>query len=117
MAKNIKDFLLEQGVRHDTATEMELIVMALHYRITKLKSQGVDRALLITDLGKWRHLENKNPQHLMEMLRLCLDVAAYTIRYTDRCRLLEHYDIILFNVYTGDYEMTEFGKSFFEQKA
>jgi len=113
MAKNVKDFLLEKGVRRELALEMDEVTLAMHSRITRFNKQGVTKNLVMIDLGKYRHLEQKGLHNVQELQRMTLDYGLLILNFNDRFRLLEHYDIVKLNFQSGEYEFTEFGRGFF----
>lgn len=117
MVKNVKEFLLEKGVRKELALELDEVTLAMHGRITRFNKQGVDKRLIMIDIGKYRHMEHRTPNSLPELLRMTLDFGLLILNFHDRFRILEHYDIIKLNFQTGEYEFTDFGKQFFDPSA
>lgn len=114
MAKTVKDFLLEEGVRRELALEMDEITLAMHSRIARFNKQGVTKNLVMIDMGKYRHLEQKGLHSIPELQRVTLDYGLLILNFNERFRMLEHYDIVKLNFQTGEYELTEFGRGFFE---
>lgn len=117
MAASVKEYLLEMGVRKEVALDIDEIALVIHNRLVRLKQTGIEKSQLLTDIGKYRHIDQKNPQSLPELMRVCQDLALLSLKFTDRLRLAEHYDIILLNVQTGCYELTNFGMQFYGQRA
>ena len=116
MATNVRDYLLEKGMRRELALELDEITLAMHSRIARFSKQGVDKHLILIDLGKYRHMEQRSPKSLLEMLRVVLDFGLLVLNFNDRFRILEHYAIVKLNYVTGEYEFTEFGKQFFVRR-
>jgi len=112
----VKEFLVERGVRRELAVELDEIALAVHSRIVRYKRQGVEKGHILIDIGKYRHQEQKTPKSLPEMLRIALDLVVLALNFNDRFRILEHYDIIKFNLQTAEYELTEFGRQFYAQR-
>ena len=116
MAKNIKEYLLEKGVGREMALEMDEIALAIHSRITRFNKQGVTKNLVLVDMGKYRHLEQKGLHSVAELQRMTLDYGLVILNFNERFRMLEHYGIVKLNFQTGEYQLTDFAKTFFEPK-
>ena len=116
MAKTVKDYFLEIGVRRELALEMDEITLAIHSRISRFNKQGVEKNLVMIDMGKYRHLEQKSPKNLQELHRMALDYGVFIVNFHERVRLLELFGLVKLNAQTAEYEFTTFGQSFFEPK-
>jgi hypothetical protein len=114
--KTVKEYLLEKGMKRELALELDELVLAVHHRMARLNRQGVEKAHALLDTGRYRRMEQKNPQNLPELQRLLFDLTAYSVALHDRFRLLESYGLLKFNPKTAEYEMTEFSKQFYAQK-
>jgi len=115
MAKTVKEYLLEKGMSKELAVQLDEITIVLHHRMVRLKRQGADKSYILMDIGRYRHLEQKNPSNLMELHRLNLDIGVLILNFTDRMRILENYGILKLNTQTAEYEFTAFGLQFFAQ--
>ncbi len=115
MATTIKDYLIEKGMRRDLALELDEICLAMHSRIFRFNKQGVDKHLVLIDLGKYRHLEQRSPKSNIEMLRVVLDFGILIVNFNERFRLLEHYGLLRLNYQSGEYEFTDFAKQFLQR--
>jgi len=115
--KTVKEYLLEKGVKREIALELDELVLAVHHRMTRLNRQGVEKAHALLDTGRYRRMEQKNPQNLPELQRLLFDLNVYTVALHDRFRMLESYGLLKFNFKTAEYEMTDFARQFYAQKS
>jgi hypothetical protein len=116
MAKSIKEYLVEKGVGKEMALEMDEMALAMHSRITRFNKQGVTKNLVMIDIGKYRHMEQKGLHSIQELQRMTLDYGLLLLNFNERFRMLEHYGLVKLNFQTGEYELSEFAKSFFEPK-
>jgi len=114
MVKSVKTYFQEQGMASELALQLDEVTSAMHSRMHRFNKQGVSKNLVMIDLGKYRHMETRNPKNNQEMLRLTLDGMLLVLNLEERFRLLEHYDVIKPNHLTAEYEFTAFGKQFFE---
>lgn len=114
--KTVKEYLLEKGMKRELALELDELVLAIHHRMVRLNKQGVEKAHALLDTGRYRRMEQKNPQNLPELQRLLFDLTVYSVALHDRFRLMESYGLIKFNAKTAEYELTEFAKQFYAQK-
>ncbi len=114
MAKSLKEYLIEKGVHRSLALELDEIALAIQTRMRRLKATGAQASHILIELGKYRHLEQKSPTNLMQMLRVALDLAQFSLNFNDRLHILERYGVIKLNLPTAEYELTEFGKQFFQ---
>lgn len=117
MAKSLKDYLMEKGLRKGLAIELDEMALALKTRMVRLKVQGAQAAHILIELGRYRRLEQKTPTNLMQMLRICLDMAQVSVNFGDRLRILERYGIMKLNYLTAEYELTEFARQFYPDVA
>ena len=109
-----KEYLIEQGVKKEVAVECEEIITALRYRIKRFGRTGLDRSQILMDMGRYRHTESRAVRTDAEVMRLLLDISLLVARFPDRFRILEHYDVLTFNLKSGEYQFTEFGTRFLE---
>lgn len=114
MVKSVKTYFQEQGMASELALQLDEVTSAMHSRMHRFNKQGVTKNLVMIDLGKYRHMETRNPKSNLELLRTTLDGMLLVLNVEDRFRLLEHHDIIKLNYVTAEYEFTAFGKQFFE---
>ena len=114
--KTVKEYLLEKGMKRELALELDELVLAVHHRMVRLNRQGVEKAHALLDTGRYRRMEQKNPQNLPELQRLLFDLTVFAVALHDRFRLLEGYGLLKFNAKTAEYEMTDFAKQFYAQK-
>ncbi len=115
MVKTLKTYFQEKGMSSELALQLDEVASAMHSRMRRFNKKGVTKNLVMIDLGKYRHLETRNPKSNLEMLRTTLDAMLLILSVEDRFRLLELHDVIKLNNMTAEYEFTAFAKQFFEQ--